>query len=472
MKRRTKIVCTIGPASEKQSTMKAMMKAGMDVARLNFSHGTHQSHTKLIQALRKTSDKIDEPVTIIGDLQGPKIRIGELPEDGIELEDKALIEFSTAVDEYDEEEDLIPVTYDKLHTDVEKGDHILIDDGLIDVRVTSIKKKTIRAKVVTGGTVTSHKGMNFPDTELGLSSLTRKDRNDVMFAVKQGVDWLALSFVTTPKDVKTLRRLVKRSTKKDQETPRIMVKIEKREAIENFDEILEEVDGVMVARGDLGIEIPAEEVPVHQKEIIEKCRTAGKPVIVATQMLDSMIDNPRPTRAEVSDVSNAVMDHTDAVMLSGESAVGKYPVKAVEAMAEAIGEAEASPFDDIDSVPVKDRLDSPESVLAFSLKFLAVGEQIDAVLSSVDLAPWCEVLFMEHPEVPFFIASFEDDKTRQMNVRWGVHPFTIREGKRSRFVRRAVRELKKKEKLKPGMRVAVVLGGDHGKGYELIEIEE
>jgi len=316
--------------------MKAMMKAGMDVARLNFSHGTHQGHTKLIKALRKSAENINVPLTIIGDLQGPKIRVGDVPEDGIEFEADEKIVFSTAVDVYDEDDGLVPVTYDKMHKDVKKGHRVLIDDGLIEVEVTSVSGKEVRTKVITGGTITSHKGMNFPDSTLSLSSLTRKDKNDVMFAVKQGVDWLALSFVTGAKDIKTLRRLIKRSTKKDQEAPRIIVKIEKREAIENFDEILEEVDAVMVARGDLGIEIPAEEVPVRQKEIIEKCRTSAKPVVVATQMLDSMIRNPRPTRAEVSDVANAVCDHADAVMLSGESAIGDYPVKAVKTMASAI----------------------------------------------------------------------------------------------------------------------------------------
>ena len=327
MKKRTKIVCTIGPASEKASTLTSMMKAGMDVARLNFSHGTYLQHRNLYRTIRSVATKLGRPISIIGDLQGPKIRLGILPKEGVVLRSGEEVLFTTATDQY--KNGIIPVTYDQLHKDVKVGERLLIDDGLIEAHVLEVKGKTIRVRIVNGSLVTSHKGMNFPDSKLNVSALTNKDKEDLLFMVPLGVDWVVLSFVTSPEDVKTLRRLIKKAAKPGQVLPRILAKIEKHEGIDRFDEILEVVDGVMIGRGDLGVEIPPEDVPVHQIEIIEKCRLNGKPVIVATQMLESMKEHPRPTRAEVSDVANAVFDHTDAVMLSAETATGKYPVKAM-----------------------------------------------------------------------------------------------------------------------------------------------
>jgi pyruvate kinase len=318
--------------------------------------------------------------------------------------------------------------------------------------------------------------MNFPDSTLRISSLTDKDREDVIFGVQQGVDWLALSFVTSPDDVLLLRRLIKRAAKPGQTPPRIIVKIEKHEAIDRFNEILNVTDAVMVARGDLGVEIAAEEVPIRQKEIIEKCRLAGKPVAVATQMLDSMIRNPRPTRAEVSDVANAVFDHTDAVMLSGESASGKYPLAAVKMMAQIVREAEASKYDDVlDPTPIfllrkGGNTGQQAAVMAHAIKLLAIEKSIDGVLASQQLAPWSETLLRMHPEIPLFLATENKTLEHQSVIRWGVVPFVLKNAQEKTFVKRALAELQKRKWIKKGMKLAVVMGGTHGEGFDHLTV--
>jgi pyruvate kinase len=465
--KRTKIVCTIGPASASLSKLQTMMKSGMDVARLNFSHGTHAGHKKLFRLIRSASKKTDRHVPIIGDLQGPKIRLGALP-DGLSMKTGETVVFSTS--EKVQKDNVFPVTYKNLHKDVKRGHRLLIDDGLIEAKITNVRGSRITTKVVNGGPVSSHKGMNFPDSNLSVSAITKKDREDVKFGCQLGVDWVALSFVTDAKDVKTLRRLIKQHTPEGMEPARIIVKIEKHEAIDRFDEILDATDAIMVARGDLGVEIDAEEVPVRQKEIIEKSRHKGKPVVVATQMLDSMIRNPRPTRAEVSDVANAVFDHTDAVMLSGESATGKYPVKTVRIMSRIVKEAEESPFDDI-PLNVPDPL-SIETSAAHAIKLLAYQETIDGVLASYDLAPWSEKVLKAHPEIPFFLGVSSARLARQTSLRWGVIPFVVKNPKEATFVKRAIARLRKKHKARKGMRLAVVLGGIHGEGFDIVSVEK
>lgn len=334
--RRSSIVCTVGPASASLSVLTSMIKAGMDVARLNFSHATHADHTRLIRTIRRAAKAAKKSVSIIGDLQGPKIRVGVLPEKGIELKNGETV--------------TLPVTYESLYKDLKKGDRIYIDDGIIETTFVSGSLGKVSVKIVNGGLVTSHKGMNFPDSTLKVSAFTSKDKDDALFGIEQGVDWFALSFVTKASQVLALKRFIKSAATtyhlQPKTLPRVMVKIEKHEAIDRIEDIVKAADGIMIARGDLGVEIAAEEVPIRQKEIIQLCRSAGKPVVVATQMLDSMIRNPRPTRAEVSDVANAVFDCVSAVMLSGETAMGKYPLQAVKMMVKIIKEAEASCYDD------------------------------------------------------------------------------------------------------------------------------
>ncbi len=464
--KRTKIVCTVGPACEKKAILKSMMRAGMDVCRLNFSHGTHAGHRRFFREIRSAAKEIHRSIAIIGDLQGPKIRLGELPSEGVMLKMSEEYIFTTNSDSYSGKS--IPVTYKNLHKDVNAGDRFLIDDGLIELHITKIQKRDIHATVINGGIVTSHKGMNFPDSRLSVSALTEKDKEDVRFAVELGVEWIALSFVKDAKDILQLKQLIKKFRKPGQLVPRVIAKIEKHEAIESFAKILAVTDAVMIARGDLGVEILAQEVPIRQKELIEQCRVAGKPVIVATQMLDSMIRNPRPTRAEVSDVANAVFDHTDAVMLSGESANGKYPLKAVRMMATIVEEAEASPFDDValsQSIPT-------ESITGVTqtIKLAAVQGSIDAVLVSLHLADWAETIHLAHPEIPLFLACETEAQARQVSLRWGSIPFVLSRVKEETFVKRAIDLLKKTRQVKKGMMIAVVLGGKHGKSFDVIEV--
>jgi pyruvate kinase len=465
--RRTKIICTIGPASENVTTLTSMMKAGMDVARLNFSHGTHAGHRKLFRAVHTAAKVAGKHVPIIGDLQGPKIRVGHLPKEGVVLKKGNIVVFSTAQDAY--KNDILPVTYKNLHKDVKKGDRLLIDDGLVEAVVESVKGQKIQTKILNEGIVTSHKGMNFPDSNLCVSAMTEKDKEDAMFATKLGVDWVALSFVTDPKDVLALKRLLKKHTPKDQHPPRVIVKIEKHEAVDRFREILEVADAVMIARGDLGVEIDAEDVPIYQKEMTEIARLAGKPVVVATQMLDSMIRNPRPTRAEVSDVANAVFDHADGVMLSGESATGKYPLQSVKMMKNIIEAAEESPYDDvlIDTTKPSDQLDT----LAHTIKLMANKEAIDAVVISYELAPWAEVSLKMHPEIPLYIATRDAREARRVALRWGVTAFVMKSQKESTFVKQSIKKLRDARCIKKGMHLGMVLGGIHGEGIDLVTVE-
>ncbi|MEI6510614.1 MAG: pyruvate kinase [Candidatus Uhrbacteria bacterium] len=453
--KRTKIVCTIGPASDTPATLSAMIKSGMNVARLNFSHGTHAGHAKLVRTIRATAKKAGETVAILGDLQGPKIRIGVVPDAGVVLRNGETV--------------TLPVTYSALYKDVKRGDRVMIDDGIIEVSYVSGKAGFMTAKVVNGGTVTSHKGMNFPDSTLRVSSLTAKDKEDIIFGVQQGVDWMALSFVTSAKDVKTLRRLIAAASPSlnhsiTQSLPKIIVKIEKHEALENFDEILAATDAVMVARGDLGVETPAEDVPLRQKEIVEKCRLAGKPVVVATQMLDSMTRNPRPTRAEVSDVANAVIDHADAVMLSGESATGKYPKQAVATMAKIIAETEASKFDD---VAAEEIAGSGVGALSETLKAFVAGDLISGIVASHSFAPWAERLMIARPEVPLFLGCATEAEARQVGIRWGVRAFVLKSKSSVGFAEKAIAELRARKWVKKGAHLAVVTGDEKGAGFDV-----
>src|SRR3989339_368436 len=347
-KKHTKIICTIGPSSMDPEMISKMVRAGMNVARLNFSHGSHSDHANLISSIRRMAEETQEPIAIIQDLQGPKVRVGDLPEGGVTLDLGKQVVLTT---DPDHGADRIGVTYGGLHGDVQLGDRLLLDDGLMDIRVTGVSGRDIACQVVTGGVLTSHKGINLPTATLSIPAITDKDRDDIAFGVAQEVDWVALSFVRNAKEIYDLRYMIKELERKggkassDDPSVRIIAKIEKHEAIKNIAEIIEAADGIMIARGDLGIEMPAEEVPLIQKRIIDLCLEAAKSVIVATQMLDSMIRNPRPTRAEVSDVANAVIDHTDAVMLSGETASGKYPLEAVQTMARVAVEVEKSRSD-------------------------------------------------------------------------------------------------------------------------------
>ncbi|MBT3231126.1 pyruvate kinase [Candidatus Uhrbacteria bacterium] len=424
MKRRTKIVATIGPASSSVTTLVRMIRAGMDVARLNFSHGSYADHKALVKHIRSAANKTGRIVAVLQDLQGPKIRIGTLPKKGIELHKGQEVHLSTAVDSY-EPDGPIPVTYKNLHKDVKKGHRLFINDGFIETVVESVRGKVVKVKVVNGGPVISNKGINLPDSVVSAPAMTQKDHEDLMFGLEQGVDFVALSFVTSAQDIKALRRIVDAKCRAlGCISPKIIAKIERPEAVEDFAEILEVIDGAMIARGDLGVEIKPEQVPIVQKEMIEQCREVGKPVIVATHMMESMISNPRATRAETSDVANAIIDHTDAVMLSGETATGEYPYTVVKTMAAIIDEAEKSRFDDISFYQIHDLGKLPKSI-AQSVHMMADNKQIDFIATSSSFKSVSATINIFRPNVPIIMGCPNRQIARQMVLRAGVHPVVL-----------------------------------------------
>lgn len=465
--KKTKIVCTIGPASSGEDTLLKMIKSGMNVARLNMSHGTYEDHRKLIKSIRAAAKKAKEQVALLLDLQGPKIRVGSLPAEGVKLEEGKRVVFTTSVDKDGAslEAGKIPVTYLGFSRDVRVGSRLLLDDGLLEAVVVSVKGADIHADVLTGGVLTSHKGLNLPDVSVSIPALTDKDKADLRFGMSEEVDFVALSFVRTAKDVSELRSLIGSLQKKKDLPVRIIVKIEKHEAIKNFDEILEATDAVMVARGDLAVETSAEHVPLYQKEIIEKCRHKCKPVIVATQMLDSMIRNPRPTRAEVSDVANAVIDHADAVMLSGESATGKYPVEAVATMAKVIEETEGSRYDDV-SMAAEIKEESKDRVAISAMAALLQRlTKANLILGASWSGETARMLAHYRPECFIAIGSPSERVVRQLNLSWGVKPFLLPSAKNADELIRQLLTYAKREKLaSSGDRIILLSGESVGAG--------
>ncbi|MBE0595759.1 MAG: pyruvate kinase [Desulfuromonadales bacterium] len=338
MFRRTKIVATLGPASDTEERLLELMDAGADVFRLNFSHGDHAAKSALIRRIRDLSRLRRRAMAILGDLQGPKIRTGRMEGGSLLLRPGQEVTFT--IRDVLGAGDLIPTTYQELPQDARLGDRILLDDGLMELEVLQLATQEVRCRVITGGILKDRKGMNLPGVQISAPALTAKDREDLDFCIREGVDWIALSFVRRPEDIVEVKDILLQQ----HSDIRVVAKIEKPQAVDNFDAILEVTDGVMVARGDLGVEMSPEKLPLIQKKIIRRCNEVGKPVITATQMLESMIENPRPTRAETSDVANAILDGTDAVMLSAETASGKYPVEAVSLMVRVALDVEREPI--------------------------------------------------------------------------------------------------------------------------------
>jgi pyruvate kinase len=413
---RTKIVATIGPASDSPEKIKAMMLAGMSVARLNFSHGSYDDHAQRIQQLRSISQELELPLTLLQDLQGPKIRVGDLPGEGIELlPDAALILVPRS--EFSGQPNTVAIDYPYVAEEAEPGTQVLLDDGLLELEVKEIQGNAVICRVVTGGILKSHKGVNFPTLNLRLPSMTEKDKQDLEFGVEQGVDIISLSFVRRAEDVQELKALLK---EKGADIP-VLAKLEKPQAIANLEAIVNECDAIMVARGDLGVEMSPERVPLIQKRIIRMCNQKGIPVITATQMLDSMIRNPRPTRAEVSDVANAIMDGTDAVMLSGESAVGDYPVESVQMLARIATDVE----------PEAEYINYPPPEISDPH---AISEALNAIDQVIDLR--CIVTFTEtghsaklaaaeRPSVHVVAITENYHVYHRLNLAWGVKPLLV-----------------------------------------------
>lgn len=422
---RTKIVCTIGPATNTSERMRALMQAGMDVARINFSHGNRDGHRETIARLRKVAEEERCLIGIIADLQGPKLRVGDVDNEPIELREGEIVTLTTTPRPGAEGE--IPVPHPELLRDLNPGQTILLDDGSLELtaeRHSGVGR--LEAGVVTGGHLTSHKGINVPGAKLTFSTLTDKDKIDASFALEQGIDYFALSFVRRAADVRELRHYLKMESA---EAPSIIAKIEKPEALSDFDAILDEADGIMVARGDLGVETPAEEVPFHQKHLIKSSNRAGKPVITATQMLQSMMEQPHPTRAEASDIANAILDGTDAVMLSGETAVGKYPVKATKTMATICANAEAH----LPSTRLVECSEDCRQVIteAISSSAVAIADEVDAraIITATMSGTTARMVARHRPSVPIIAVTPNERTLYRLALVWGVVPVEVGEFK-------------------------------------------
>ncbi len=417
--RKTKIVCTLGPACDTQEKLEALIKAGMNVARLNMSHATHEYHASLIKNVRMVSRALDRPVGILLDLQGPKIRVGAIKQKAILQPGQRFILTTRDVPGDNKE---VNVPFKELPQSVAPGQTLLLDDGLIELKVEEVAGPDIVTRVVRGGELKEHKGLNLPNSTLKMRSITDKDISDLMFGLEQHITMVAMSFVRTPQDVLDLRKIIE----DNQEEVPIIAKIEKHEAVRNIDGIIDVVNGIMIARGDLGIEIPMAEVPIVQKMIISKCNAKAIPVITATQMLDSMIRNPIPTRAEATDVANAVFDGTDALMLSGETAFGEYPVKSVETMARIAEYTEASPYykQAIAAKAPPPALSITDSV-AFATTDAARNLKAEAIITATQTGYSARKVSKYKPQMPTYAVTNDKDVVDRLTLSWGVFPVHI-----------------------------------------------
>jgi pyruvate kinase len=420
--RRTKIICTIGPNTSSPSMIRELLQAGMDVARINFSHGTHKEHTSYIKTLRQAAKQAGVPLAIMQDLPGPKNRTGKLKRGSIELKENADIILTTK--EILGDENRVSVGLPYLPSVVKPGDMIFLDDGAIELKVSATSKTEVSCRVVTGGKLGEDKGINIPGTTWDTSTITDNDWDHIAFGLRHNVDFIALSFIREANDVIKVKKFLQKRKK----TTALIAKIERSEALDNLDEILEAADGAMVARGDLGIEIPIQRVPIAQKEIIQKCNHLGKPVIVATQILESMVNAPRPTRAEVTDVANAIFDGTDALMLSEETAVGSYPIEAVSMMAQIALEAErALPYEEI--MINKGKYLQPQTGDAISYAACHTAYQLGAaaIIAFTSSGSTARRVAKYRPKVPILAITPSQVTQRQLSLSWGVRAFQIPE---------------------------------------------
>jgi len=480
--RKAKIVCTIGPASDSLTLLDRLIVSGMDAARLNFSHGTHTSHTAAIKAIRQAADQRRTAVAIIQDLQGPRIRVGEMPDEGIEVTDGQTVRLQTMLARSGGQLGArsvasstipeIPVTYQYLARDVQPGARILINDGLVELIVERISGGLIDCKVVIGGKITSHKGINLPGTRVSAPTLTDKDREDIRFGVAQGVDYVALSFVRGPDDIAAAKKLIGECGG----SMPVIAKIERQEAMICLDAILEEADGVMIARGDLGVEMGPEAVPILQKRIIAEANRRRRLVITATQMLESMTQHLRPTRAEASDVANAVFDGTDAVMLSAETAIGAHPIETVEVMDRIIRAAEEGSEPGV--IPKRQtdfgRMSLPEAMCT-AASSAAAATAASAIVAFSELGSTARLISKQRPAAPIIAFTPFEPVRRQMALYWGVLPHTMKQiAQTDERVHEAERRLKAEGLVKTGERIVILSGTRIGQpgGTNLIKLQE
>jgi len=480
--RKAKIVCTIGPASDSLAMLDRLIEHGMDVARLNFSHSTHESHAAAVKAIRQAAERRHTAVAIIQDLQGPRIRVGELAAEGIELQAGQAVRLQTMLaraggqlgaqsitrSTFHE----IPITYQFLARDIKPGARILIDDGLIELIADRITGGSVECTVTTGGRVKSHKGINLPETTVSAPTITDKDREDIRFGIAQGVDYLALSFVRGPEDIASARRLL---AEYGSDLP-VIAKIERAEAVASLDAILDQADGVMIARGDLGVEMGPEAVPMLQKRIIAEANRRRRLVITATQMLESMTQALRPTRAEASDVANAVFDGTDAVMLSAETAIGAHPIETVQVMDRIICAAEEG----IDPgwMPKVETerwtISFPEAICT-AASSAAAAITASAIVAFSELGRTARLISKQRPAAPIIAFTPFEPVRRQMALYWGVRPYTMQQiDQTDARVDEAERRLKAEGLVKSGERIVILSGTRIGQpgGTNMIKLQE
>jgi len=458
--RRAKIVCTMGPSTQTEERIEALIEAGMNVARLNFSHGSHEDHGRMLEMIRTVSARMRQPIAVLQDLQGPKIRVGKFENGGVPLVPGA--PFRLVTEPMLGNETMASVSYDLIWQDVHPGDSILLDDGLLHLEVTATGEGWVDTVVVVGGTLKDRKGINLPNTPVSIPSLTPKDREDLEWGIKAGVDYIALSFVRSALDIHQLRSLLPRG----EDSPEIIAKIEKPQAVSNLREIVMASDGIMVARGDLGVEMPPEQVPIIQKQAIALAMSLGKISITATQMLDSMTFNPRPTRAEASDVANAVFDGTDAVMLSGETASGKYPIEAVAFMDRIVREAEASPF----------LKHGPQQLSTTEIRPFSHAIAKAAAIAAEELNVNAICCFSTSGRTPRLIKTFRPSKLivsftpsrstyNRAALCWGTHPVLCElRTETDALIAQVEKTMIAEQLCEPGRHVIIVLGVPVGRG--------
>lgn len=472
--KQTKIVATVGPASEGKDTLRQMIQAGMNVVRLNFSHNEHAWHKEVIKRVRELSEELKTPVALLADIQGPRIRLKVAQDFAVARGEKLKISDIANADALSGEENARIVFLDQpnMSESLEVGHTLLIEDGALLLEVSKKEGKTVEATVMNDGIIKNRKGVNLPDSNLKLSVLTSKDEADLAFVVREGVDYVGLSFVGNAEDIRGARKKMKEFSE-DGAVPKIVAKIERKEAIKNLEEIVAETDAVMVARGDLGIEMPESEVILSQKRIVFESLKQVKPVIVATQMMKSMTENPRPTRAEVSDVSNAAIDHADAVMLSEESAMGKYPVETIAMMSEILEKTEASPYDDVTAVlPTTDNYPG-YTALVRSMYELALSYEARAILLLTASGLTARLMSHFRPSGRVLAATNNRRTWNQLALVWGVDAYLF-EGNNDLdgFIEELAKKAKTDKKLLPGDKVVICQGKSRNSEMQLVGMKE
>jgi len=474
--KRTKIVATIGPASEKKSVLIQMAKEGMDVARLNFSHGDFSWHKQAIRGIKEAGRKMKRPIGILVDLQGPRIRTIGSKEIKLKKGEIVLVAGrNSKLMKKGGRSKTIFLDLPEVTKLAKVGNEILVEDGLVKLSVLKKDREYLHCRTENDGLIKMRKGVNIPGISAKLGALTSQDKEVLEFTLSQDVDFVAISFVRNAREIKNLQNLIRKKVSDKKKIPQVVAKIERREAVKNFNEILKVSDAIMVARGDLGIEMPQEELPILQKEMVAKALRAGKPAIVATQMLDSMIRNPRPTRAEVTDVSNAVIDHADAVMLSGETASGKYPVEAVKMMRKIIEKTEESPFDDLEHGFLSDEKMSVSSAIAHSAHELVKDSGSKAIVAASISGFTARMIVRHRPEQRIFVVTNREKTHSQLTLVWGAESFVLPDCRDlDGLLDKSIATLKKNKLLKRKDKVVIVAGRPHMKKehMSLVKVEE